>query len=217
MACKRYGVRLPASPPVFINMKHKNLEEIVAQIPRHTLSYKGRLCEPINLIVIGSRWQLQKNFIKNGWKPAVGLSPISALHALFAAIANISYPTGPVGTLYIHRRPQRLAFQKPTRSNSFRRRHHLRLWHTPYRFKRSPVWIGMLSYDRSTGHYKNSPIPTHHISPSLTSEEDYLAKSFDIKHPRFVKLANPERGNISNGDAYYWDGRALLINLGGEL
>jgi len=194
-------------------IQHKKLADIISELPIRTYSFRGRSSEPVNLIILGSKRQIQENFIKNGWYPAVGLNLRSALHGIVAALVNLSFPTGPVGTLYINRKPQLLAFQKPTKSNTFRRRHHLRLWKVNFRIGTSQVWIGMLSYDRSAGHYKNSLMPTHHISPSLISEENYLADTFQIKNPVFIKLSEPENGSTSNGDHYYWDGRALLIDL----
>lgn len=194
-------------------MKNKNLKGILPHIPDHTYSFTGRPCEPVSLLVIGHRRHIQNELMKHGWRMAVGINPISALRAFFATVFNASYPSGPVSPLFIHKKPQQLAFQKPTRSNTFRRRHHLRLWKTRHSLNGNRVWVGMISYDRAVGFYKRSLFPTHHISSNIDSEENFLARTLGIYHPEFVAVTEPEIGTISNGDPYTWDGKALVLDL----
>jgi hypothetical protein len=75
------------------------------------------------------------------------------------------------------------------------------------------VWLGMLSYDKGVGLMKSSLVPTHHISSTLNHEEDFLARSLGISSPRYLQLSKAEKGVISTGDVYVWNGKALVIDL----
>jgi len=193
--------------------KHKNLKTLLPLLPKMTVSVSGKPCEPVTLIVIGKRKHITKFFINNRWYIAVGLTPVSIARAFWATVHNSSYLTGPVSPMFIRKKIHQLAFQRPTRSNTFRRRHHLRLWKTPHTINGHRLWVGMLSYDRASGFYKHSLFPTHHISSNLNSEENFLARSLRIGRPTYVTLGEPEIGIISNGDPYTWDGKALVIDL----
>ena len=197
----------------FMKKKHKSLKTLLPLLPTQTYSVTGKPCEPVTLIVIGKRHRIIKHFIYQRWYLAVGITPLSALRAFWATVFSSSYLTGPVSPLFIRKKTQQLAFQRPTRTNTFRRRHHLRLWKTSHTINGHRVWVGMLSYDRGSGFYKHSLFPTHHISSNLSSEENFLARSLRIARPTYVRLGEPAIGIISNGDPYTWDGKALVVNL----
>ena len=112
---------------------------------------------------------------------------------------------------FINGKRYRLAFEKPTRADTFRRRHHLRLWRTNLRVNKKAVWFGTLSYDRGVGVMKHSLYPTHHIGSVLNSEEEFLAKALGINN--YLQISEPTKGMIGTGDNYVWDGKALVINL----
>src|SRR3990167_10515221 len=107
--------------------------------------------EPINLIVIGNRRFLYRHFKKHGWFRADKLGAVSLSKAIFAGALNLSYHEGPISGSYIKDKHFNLGFEHPTNSDTFRRRHHLRLWKTPYKIRGRRVWAGTLSYDRSAG------------------------------------------------------------------
>jgi len=193
--------------------KYKNLHELIPHLPTHSYVEDGKLAEPITLIILGNRRLIRKVFKKAGWYLAVPISLKTLFESGLAAAFNRSYRTGPMRSLFVSGKKHKLGFERPTRSDTYRRRHHLRLWDTEFMLYKKPVWVGMLSYDRSFGLAKGSLSPTHHISAALNSEENFLADNLDIKTPQYVHLSKPEEGIISIGDPYVWDGEALLINL----
>jgi hypothetical protein len=171
--------------------------------------------EPITLIVIGSSWAIKKTFRKAGWYQAVPVGFVSSFRSVLSTLLSRSYREGPMWPVFVEGKHHQVGFERPTKADTFLRRHHLRLWRTKFWLKQKRVWVGTISYDRGTGLVPNSFIPTHHISPGLNIEENFLARTFQIKKPQFIKLSEPENGVIGTGDEYIWDGMALVINLGG--
>jgi hypothetical protein len=124
-----------------------------------------------------------------------------------------SYRSGPMWPSFVNGKPNNFGFEMPTKSDTYRRRHHLRLWKTHFNVGSRPVWVGTISYDKGIGFIKHRPIPAHHISSNLEVESAYLARTLRVLKPVYVSLAKPEKGFINTGDPYVWNGRALVVDL----
>ena len=170
--------------------------------------------EPVNLVIIGNRRFIQIYFKKHGWFTADKLGALSLVKALISVLFNKSYHEGPISGSYVKGRHFTMGFQHPTRSDTYRRRHHLRLWRTSYKIMGRRVWVGTLSYERSAG-LSADYYPTHHISPTLSWEEDFLASTLGINRAQHLTLAKARKGQLNNGDSYDYDGKALVVNLSG--
>ncbi len=83
--------------------------------------------DPVNLVLIGTRRQLQAAFTAAGWSEADRLGLASSWHMIWAFVFDSSYPTAPFSTLYLFGRGQDIGFQKAI-DNSPRKRHHIRFW-----------------------------------------------------------------------------------------
>lgn len=193
------------------NGDYSDLSQLKRLLPTSSYSLTGKAMEPINLIVVGSLSQIKKSFNASGWFFAEKLGPLSLIKAFGASIFNRSYKKGPFSPSYINGRKFMLGIERPTVSDTFRRRHHLRLWKTPYRLNGQPVWVGTASYDRSVG-LSSHGVPTHHIAPSLQWEENFLAGSLGQK-PIYFKLADPVDSRLQIGDHYQFNGQALVLDL----
>lgn len=199
-------------------LKHKtrvnSLKELADILPKHSYSGGGNPMEPVNLIIIGNKRFLIRHFKEHGWYRADKIGAVSLSKALVAAIFSRSYHQGPISDSYLAGRHFTLAFQKPTKADTFRRRHHLRLWRTPYKIMGRRIWAGTVSYDRAAGTHEGI-LPTHHIAPTLSWEESFLAGSLGINRPRHLSLDRPYKGKLNNGDTYDYDGKAVMLNLSG--
>jgi hypothetical protein len=195
----------------------KKLKHILKNLPRYSFSVHKKQMEPVTLIILGDKPHITKNLEDAGWYKAAKIGFSTTIKSAFATIFNKSYRTGPMWPAYINGRKHRMGFEKPTESDTYRRRHHMRLWRTRFHWHGKTVWIGTISYDRSVGFMNHNPLPTHHISPGLKNEEDYLAHTLKSLKPIYLRLAAPEKGVINTGDAYVWDGKVLVLNLAGAV
>jgi hypothetical protein len=197
-----------------IKMKNlKTISELAPNLPRYSYSIHNRQMEPVSLILVGRIADVIKQLEAAGWYISDKISIKSSAKSLWVSIADKSYRSGPMWPSFINGKQNSLGFEMPTKADTYRRRHHLRLWKTNYRLKKNSVWIGTISYDNGIGFIKHSFIPAHHISPNLQLEETYLAQTLNIFRPLYVKVSKPEMGHINTGDAYVWDGKALVLDL----
>lgn len=169
--------------------------------------------EPVNLIVTGRLKNIKRNLKIHGWYVADPLNFKTFWHSLWSMFSRRPYRTGPMfpGFIDQHHRHD-VAFERPTYQDNYRQRHHLRLWKTRYRLGKQRIWVGIISFDKSIG-IGRAGIPTHHIHPSLLWEEKFLAHCLGVAKPLFLHLGNSEKGFVSNGDPYVYDGRALVLDF----
>jgi hypothetical protein len=194
--------------------RYKNLEQVIPVLPKRSYSIRNEPMEPVTLIVMGSSRAIKKAFRDAGWYQAVPIGFVSSFRSALSTLLDRSYREGPMWPVFIEGKHHQMGFELPTRSDTFRHRHHLRLWRTKLLLGRKRLWVGTLSYDRSVGVMPSTLTPTHHIASNLTAEENFLAHTFGIKKPELIRLGEPEEGIIGTGDDYKWNGRALVINLG---
>lgn len=193
--------------------KYSKLQDILPYLPRHSYSKQSEPMEPVSLIIIGSRHRLLETFKLAGWFLAEKINLTSDINAAWASLFNSSYRTGPMRDSYLGGKKHQIGFEKPTKSDTYRHRHHLRLWKTKYVLHKEQVWLGTISYDRGIRLLKSHLVPTHHISPTLNGEEDFLAKTLYIQKPHYIKMTGEERGEINTGDPYFWNGKTLVVDL----
>ncbi len=96
-------------------------------IPRFTTTGDGLPGDPVNLVLTGTRQQLEAAFAAAGWSGADRLGLASSWRMIRAFVFNTPYPTAPFSTLYLFGRGQDVGFQKAI-DNSPRKRHHVRFW-----------------------------------------------------------------------------------------
>jgi hypothetical protein len=120
-----YGLAAYLILPRAVHMGLKILKR--KHVPRYTLTGDGLPGDPINLVLIGTRQQLQAAFAAAGWSTADRLGLTSSWHMCQAFVLKSPYPTAPFSTLYLFGRGQDIGFQKAI-DNSPRKRHHIRFW-----------------------------------------------------------------------------------------
>jgi hypothetical protein len=111
--------------PRAVRMSLKVLQR--KHVPRYTITGDGLPGDPVNLVLKGTRAQLDAAFAAAGWRKADPLSLSSSWRMVGAFLFKRPYPAAPFSTLYLYGRGQDVGFQKAI-DNSPRRRHHVRFW-----------------------------------------------------------------------------------------
>jgi LssY-like putative type I secretion system component LssY len=111
--------------PRAVRMSLKVLQR--KHVPRYTITGDGLPGDPVNLLLKGTRAQLDAAFAAAGWRTADRLTLLSSWHMVRAFLFKRPYPTAPFSTLYLYGRGQDVGFQKAIDNNP-RRRHHVRFW-----------------------------------------------------------------------------------------
>jgi hypothetical protein len=137
--------------PRAVRMSLKVLQR--KHVPRYTITGDGLPGDPVNLLLKGTRAQLDAAFAAAGWRKADALTLASSWRMVRTFLLNRPYPTAPFSTLYLYGRGQDIGFQKAI-DNSPRRRHHVRFW--ALSLQRTEAMLGGIGFwfndDRPTDH-----------------------------------------------------------------
>ena len=127
--------------PRAVRMSLKVLQR--KRVPRYTITGDGLPGDPVNVVLKGTRAQLDAAFAAAGWSQADPLTLASSWRMVRAFLLNRPYPTAPFSTLYLYGRGQDVGFQKAI-DDSPRRRHHVRFW--ALSLERTEAMLGRVSF-----------------------------------------------------------------------
>lgn len=163
------------------------------RISRFTRASDGFLVDPVNIILMGSKDELQEAFKKIGWYKADRVTIRSSFKMILAFIFNKPYNKAPFSRLFLFGRKQDIGFQQ-TIDNSPRKRHHTRFWATnsektidPLDVKywtkkqkidrsKAMVWVGAGSEDIGFSFTKLTYQLSHKVDPDVDKERNYILK-----------------------------------------
>lgn len=183
-------------------------------LPRVTRTSRGVAGDPINLMMVGSGFQIQESFRRAGWLVPDPVTPATSARIAVDSITGRTYPTAPVSNLYVFGRSQDYAFELPT--NNVQNRGHVRLWQTGIRVEGQSMWIGQASYDQGIELSGSNGLPTHHIAPAVDIERDTVGAdllrsglaSAVTREPYAMPIFAAHNGG---GDYYASDGQVLVV------
>lgn len=203
-----------------VDLDEDGLRKALEELPCCTTNEDGtKQGDPLNLVLIGGHEDITAAFVRRGWLPAEQTYGKAVVKTIKSFLFGSRYRYSPVSPLYLYKRQQDFAGQKPR--HTVHQRNHLRAWLSPMRFEGKQVWIGQISRDigvRFTT--KTWPPVTHKIDPDIDEAlfallED-LVYSQQVAKQGWVKGVgastrwNP-RKNLT-GDPYFTAGfRAVLM------
>lgn len=123
----------------------------------------GRPSDIVNVLLIGSRNQLDSAFHASGWVQAQRKSPISLYRMYLALAKRYGYPSAPMNALTLNGVPSAFVQQKGL--DTVQKRHHVRVWQHP---QRANVWLGAAAED--VGFRFKLMHWTHSTDPHIDSE-----------------------------------------------
>jgi hypothetical protein len=213
--------QLYAQVDTFPNLAVAQLRERLRALPCCTTTPSGvGHGDPLNIVLIGSAPEVVAALTAGGWDFTEAITIDSIRRMVGAAIAEESFLTAPVSSLYAFGRKQDIAMQRGRATIS--QRNHLRLWLAPFRCEGTPVWVGQVSRDIGVKLTAKSPtLTTHIIDPVVDEAREYLMHSLlhndSIERFAFVQGVGqaPEETPRSNlmDDPYFTDGMRLVVWL----
>ena len=106
-------------------------------------AYMGnRPSDVVNVLLIGSRKQMDRAFHASGWSQAQRKSPISLYRMYHALTGRMGYPSAPMNSLTLN--GVRSAFVHQKSLDTVQKRHHVRVWQYP---RRANIWLGAAAED----------------------------------------------------------------------
>lgn len=206
-----------AAPPTFQTSSKttQNALDIFSDgSPQYTETLLGNRQEPIAFIVTApSEEAFVRAFTKAGWYPAEQLSSRSIARLGWAALSGVPYPTAPITPSFWNQEVNDFAFEKPTPKDTIKERHHARFWRTPYVTDSGDrVYVGTASLDLRIKWFV-----THAISPNIDEERgtllhDLVDGGTNLSYTS-VQFVSPALGKNFTGDAFFTDGKAIVVQI----
>lgn len=184
------------------------------QLPKYTETLTGRYQEPLSFIIAAQDDQaLIKTLQKAGWHLADQITFSTLAKLVRITMRDENYLTAPITPDFWDSTVHNFGFEKATRANNTRERHHVRFWKTNIKTQDGKnIYLGTASLDAGL-----KWCITHKIAPDIDTERELLfadlagmEKSLNFKK---VKFMDPALGKNSAGDTFFTDGQLYLVSF----
>jgi LssY C-terminus len=188
----------------------------VNHLPVRTSTPHGTPSDLINLVFLGSQEAVTNAFLQAGWRTAENLDLKTETETFFAVAYHHSYREGPVSSLLMDGQKPALVFEKET--NTFAKRHHIRIWHQQQNFEGVPVWIGAGTHDTGIDFSRKARTFSHSADGDIGEErlkiENDLIFTGEVAASGLInRPAAPRSFQNATGDQLQTDGAIAVIRL----
>ena len=193
------------------------LQALLAREPFQTVAQNPPKPSDItNLLLIGTESEVKQAFADAGWHTAAELSARAKFETVRAVAEDRGYNEAPVSILLLEGKPPDIVFQKVT--NTFARRHHLRVWRRPVTFHGRPVWAVAATHDIGINFSEQNRTFIHQIDSQIDRERtkvsDDLVFTGHVQSMQLVERPNvPTKAENATGDALETDGKIAVLVL----
>lgn len=188
---------------------------LVASQPLRTEA-GGRLSDQTNLLFVAKEQELDAAFLKAGWSRAAQGGVRNDLRTFLAMFERHGYDAAPVSTLTLNGKPPDRVFEKQT--NTFSKRHHVRIWLRPDSLEGKPVWVGAATHDIGIVFSTETRHFTHRVESNVDLERERILNElrFAARVKEFAHIARPSaqsKFENATGDHLVTDGRMAAMTL----
>ncbi len=159
----------PVLEPVPSPEERTELQALVAlQSLRAVAAKNGQPSDLTNVLLIGSAESVERAFVDAGWTRALPGGFKADTRAFLALAGRHGYQPAPVSLLTLEGRPPDLVFEK--QNNTLARRHHVRIWARPERFRGRPAFLAAATHDVGIFFSSRQKTFTHRVDSRIDLE-----------------------------------------------
>jgi len=138
---------------------------------------------------------------------------LSMVELVKTAVLNRPYHTAPMTPSFWNARVNDIGFEKPTKTDTVRERHHSRFWRTDYLTSDGKrIYVGTASMDIGIKWGV-----THNIKSDIDTERESLYQDLldtkKIMNIEKIQLTEPKLGKNFAGDPFFTDGKAYILTI----
>ncbi len=208
---------VPARMPRVEAPPDRGLLMIAAAQPLRTVAGTPALpADVINLVFSASETALRDAFDAAGWNTAVALGLRADVKTILAVAVDRGYKLGPVSLQSLNGRSPDHVFQKQT--NTFDRRHHVRIWRVEETYQGLPVWAASATHDIGIKFAREERTFTHRVEPEIDLERQKVVN--DLRFAGSVagyalesRPGVPTELTNATGDLMTTDGKVAVVVL----
>jgi hypothetical protein len=194
---------------------------LLKQIPRRVSDPQGNPGDMVNILIVGTKDQVQKVFTAAGWVHVDSSVQDTVLSAITDSLEKKDYLTMPMSTLFLFNRPQDYGFAHAEPVRVAMSRNHLRVWKSPYEVAGRPLWCIAATHDIGFEHdQRNQSITsvTHKIDPAIDGEREYVNDTLSstglvIQRSHVTPSNALTEAKTATGGTFHSDGRILVLVL----
>ena len=198
-------------------MPDRELLAIAAAQPLRTVAgTPPRPADVINLVLGASEADLRQAFETAGWNTAVALGLRADVKTILAVAVDRGYKLGPVSLQSLNGRSPDHVFQKQT--NTFDRRHHIRIWRVEETYQSQPVWAASATHDIGIKFAREERTFTHRVEQPIDLERQKVVD--DLRFAGSVagyalesRPGVPTQLTNATGDVMATDGKVAVVVL----
>lgn len=139
-------LKLPQPPKIDSVASNVALAELLTRVPLRAVAAGGRIPgDFVNVIVLGSEAQVKSAFTAAGWDSPNKMGTRADFDTFIKTAKGQGYSHEPVSQQLMFGRAPDLVFQRV--SDTFAKRHHVRIWNTGQTFEGIPVWVAPATHD----------------------------------------------------------------------
>jgi hypothetical protein len=170
----------------------------------------------VNVSLVGGRTAIERAFTNAGWTTAERTSVRADVRVFLAVAEHEGYQRGPVSLLTLDGASPALVFQKQT--NTFAKRHHVRLWPARGASPEGEAWIGAATHDIGLEFSHTTKNYTHRIDGNVDDERrslltDLVTTGSALRFGFVARPDVPQNSLNATGDAVTTDGRLAIVWL----
>jgi hypothetical protein len=193
-----------------------DVEALVDHVPARTETSYGKNADLVNLLLVGSRDQLEGAFAAAGWQQGDRNSRNAFLKEFDAFLTLSSYPTMPVSRQFLNGKVQDFTWQKSF--DSYGKREHLRIWAEPEPVLGQQAWVGAYTRETSAALSLRYHKFIHHIDGNLDDGVNMLVRDLTlsgcVESVRLLPRPSvPQLMVNSTGDEMRTEGMLIVVHL----
>ncbi len=193
--------------------------KLFENLPKVSESISGLPAEPINIIFVGQKTDLDNAFSKSNWYLLDGPSLKSYTRIITSILFKKPYPQTPGLPVFWDTQPNEFGYGKPSSSISITSREHIHLWDTNFiTTNNQSIWIGTAHFDEEIQKKFGIIMPYHSTNLKVDDERESIKNELEkngfIKSTEKVDLTGLMYGvKKGSGNGFLTDGQAYILYL----
>jgi hypothetical protein len=192
------------------------LEITAGELPERTTTRSGQNADVVNVVLLGTREQMESAFQAAGWKNGDAMTTRSVLREAHAFLAFSNYPSAPMTRQLVD--GQRVSATWEKGLDSYAKREHLRLWEREDVVEGQAVWLGAMTRETGATLSVRQHKFIHHIDADLDEGRGVVVRDLNLAGcvAALYYVQRPDAAHAAmnaTGDPMRTDGSLAVVQL----